>query len=94
MIGKGHLLIHHVPAVIRLKQVEHVRNERNTLAAIAGHPFITTMITTFSDKDCLYMLVCIACLGESLMPLLIDRGIARLLSRRRGFHIPQTSTTF
>ena len=44
-------------AVIRLKQVEHIKNERNTLAAVAGHPFITTMITSFSDRDCLYMLV-------------------------------------
>lgn len=44
-------------AVIRLKQVEHIRNERSTLAAVAGHPFITTLITTFSDRDCLYMLV-------------------------------------
>lgn len=43
--------------VVKLKQVEHVRNERNTLAAVAGHPFITTMITSFSDHDCLYMLV-------------------------------------
>ncbi|MCJ1354403.1 MAG: serine/threonine protein kinase, AGC [Icmadophila ericetorum] len=42
---------------IRLKQVEHVRNERNTLAAVAGHPFITTLITTFSDHDSLYMLL-------------------------------------
>ena len=44
--------------VIRLKQVEHVKNERNTLVAVAGHPFITTLITTFSDHDSLYMLVC------------------------------------
>ncbi|MCJ1307967.1 serine/threonine protein kinase, AGC [Agyrium rufum] len=43
--------------VIRLKQVEHVRNERNTLAAVAGFPFITTLITTFSDRDCLYMVL-------------------------------------
>lgn len=43
--------------VIRLKQVEHIKNERNTLSAVAGHPFITTMITSFSDRDCLYMLV-------------------------------------
>ena len=43
--------------VIRLKQVEHIKNERNTLSVTAGHPFITTMITSFSDKDCLYMLV-------------------------------------
>ena len=44
--------------VIRLKQVEHIRNERATLAVVAGHPFITTLITTFSDRECLYMLVC------------------------------------
>ncbi|KAL2219989.1 camp-dependent protein kinase catalytic subunit [Thermoascus aurantiacus ATCC 26904] len=43
--------------VIKLKQVEHVRNERNTLTAVAGHPFITTLITTFSDDQCLYMLL-------------------------------------
>lgn len=43
--------------VIRLKQVEHVRNERNVLAAVAGHPFITTMIASFQDRDSLYMLL-------------------------------------
>lgn len=43
--------------VIRLKQIEHIRNERNTLSTVAGHPFITTMITSFSDRDCLYMIV-------------------------------------
>src|ERR1700760_3139366 len=43
--------------VIRLKQVEHVRNERNTLAAVAGHPFITTLVASFQDHDTLYMLV-------------------------------------
>lgn len=45
-------------SVIRLKQVEHVRNERNVLAAVAGHPFITTMVASFQDRDSLYMLVC------------------------------------
>lgn len=44
-------------SVIRLKQVEHVRNERNVLAAVAGHPFITTMIASFQDRDTLYMLL-------------------------------------
>jgi serine/threonine protein kinase len=43
--------------VIRLKQVEHVRNERNVLAAVAGHPFITTMVASFQDEDSLYMLL-------------------------------------
>lgn len=43
--------------VIRLKQVEHVRHERNVLSAVAGHPFITTMIASFQDRDSIYMLV-------------------------------------
>ena len=43
--------------VIRLKQIEHIKNERSALSAVAGHPFITTMITSFADRDCLYMLV-------------------------------------
>ncbi|KXT09613.1 hypothetical protein AC579_7649 [Pseudocercospora musae] len=45
------------PDVIRLKQVEHVRNERNVLAAVAGHPFITTMVASFQDQETLYMLL-------------------------------------
>jgi protein kinase A len=44
-------------SVIRLKQVEHVRNERNVLSAVAGHPFITTLVTSFQDHDSLYMLL-------------------------------------
>ena len=43
--------------VIKLKQVEHVRNERKTLAAVVGHPFITTLVASFSDEQNLYMLV-------------------------------------
>lgn len=44
-------------AVIKLKQVEHVRNERKSLAAVAGFPFITNLAASFSDDECLYMLV-------------------------------------
>ena len=43
--------------IIRLKQVEHIRNERTTLSAVAGHPFITKLIRTFADHDSLYMLL-------------------------------------
>ncbi|PSK42424.1 hypothetical protein B9Z65_4338 [Elsinoe australis] len=43
--------------IIRLKQVEHVRNERNVLAGVAGHPFITTMVASFQDHETLYMLL-------------------------------------
>lgn len=44
-------------SVIRLKQVEHVRNERNVLAKVAGHPFITTMVASFQSLESLYMVV-------------------------------------
>ncbi|KAF8859788.1 camp-dependent protein kinase A [Acephala macrosclerotiorum] len=43
--------------VIKLKQVDHVNHERSILADVAGHPFITTLITSFSDHDSLYMLL-------------------------------------
>ena len=75
-----------MPAVIRLKQVEHVRNERNTLAAIAGHPFITTMITSFSDRDCLYMLVSVA--GNwTVTDVLLIRDSSIIVPAARFLHI-------
>lgn len=43
--------------MIKLKQVDHVNHERAVLADVAGHPFITTLITSFSDHDSLYMLL-------------------------------------
>ncbi|KAL4808707.1 kinase-like domain-containing protein [Aspergillus unguis] len=43
--------------VIKLKQVEHVRNERRTLADVSGHPFITNLIASFTDSQSLYMLL-------------------------------------
>lgn len=48
--------------VIKLKQVDHVIQERSVLADVAGYPFITTLITSFSDHDSLYMLVSHSCL--------------------------------
>ncbi|KAG5927482.1 hypothetical protein E4U42_002191 [Claviceps africana] len=43
--------------VIKLKQVDHVRHERSVLADVAGHPFITNLLASFSDHDHLYMLL-------------------------------------
>ena len=43
--------------VIKLKQVDHVRHERAVLADVAGHPFITNLLASFSDRDSLYMLL-------------------------------------
>ena len=39
-------------------KAEIARSGGNVLAAVAGHPFITTLVTTFSDDQSLYMLVC------------------------------------
>lgn len=43
--------------VIKLKQIDHVRHERAILAQVAGHPFITNLLASFSDHDSLYMLL-------------------------------------
>lgn len=43
--------------VIKLKQIDHVRHERAILAEVAGHPFITTLQASFSDRESLYMLL-------------------------------------
>ncbi|RDA82408.1 hypothetical protein CP532_6873 [Ophiocordyceps camponoti-leonardi (nom. inval.)] len=43
--------------VIKLKQVDHVRHERALLADVAGHPFITNLLASFSDRESLYMLL-------------------------------------
>ncbi|KAL2209147.1 serine/threonine-protein kinase [Sarocladium strictum] len=43
--------------VIKLKQIDHVRHERAILAQVAGHPFITNLLGSFSDHDSLYMLL-------------------------------------
>lgn len=42
--------------VIRLKQVEHVRAEKQILAMIE-HPFIVNLLTTFQDEKRLFMLM-------------------------------------
>jgi protein kinase A len=44
-------------AVIRLKQIDHVRNERAILGELRGHPFITNLLTSFSDRESLYLLL-------------------------------------
>ncbi|KAI9163326.1 cAMP-dependent protein kinase catalytic subunit 3 [Paramyrothecium foliicola] len=43
--------------VIKLKQIDHVRHERAVLAEVAGQPFITNLLASFSDRDSLYMLL-------------------------------------
>jgi serine/threonine protein kinase len=43
--------------VIKLKQIDHVRHERSILCDVAGHPFITNLLASFSDYDSLYILL-------------------------------------
>ncbi|KAK4124864.1 kinase-like protein [Parathielavia appendiculata] len=43
--------------VIKLKQIDHVRHERQILADVRGHPFITSFVASFSDHEFLYILL-------------------------------------
>ncbi|TPX10665.1 uncharacterized protein E0L32_008399 [Thyridium curvatum] len=43
--------------VIKLKQIDHVRHERQILGDVSGHPFITNLLASFSDHDFLYLLL-------------------------------------
>lgn len=43
--------------VIKLKQLDHVRHERLILGDVSGHPFITNLLASFSDRDFLYLLL-------------------------------------
>lgn len=43
--------------MIKLKQIDHVRHERQILGEVSGHPFITNLLASFSDHDCLYLLL-------------------------------------
>lgn len=44
-------------AVIKLKQIDHVRHERAILGDVSGHPYITNLMASFSDRDFLYLLL-------------------------------------
>ncbi|KAK4660437.1 cytochrome c oxidase subunit 1 [Podospora pseudocomata] len=43
--------------IIKLKQIDHVRHERQILSDVSGHPFITSFQASFSDHDFLYILL-------------------------------------
>ena len=49
--------------VIRLKQVEHVKNEKNILSQV-HHPFIVKLLWSYKDESNLYMLFPYICGGE------------------------------
>ncbi|XP_076453547.1 cAMP-dependent protein kinase catalytic subunit PRKX-like [Babylonia areolata] len=45
-----------ISQVIRLKQVEHIKNEREILASVS-HPFIVNLVWSHKDQTFLYMLM-------------------------------------
>ena len=49
--------------VIKLKQVEHVKNEKNILSQVQ-HPFIVSLVWSHKDSTSLYMLFPFICGGE------------------------------
>lgn len=59
----GAMKILAISDVIRLKQVEHVKNEKNILQEIR-HPFIVSLRWHYRDSACLYMLLDYVCGGE------------------------------
>lgn len=59
----GAMKILAISDVIRLKQVEHVKNEKNILQEIR-HPFIVNLRWHYRDATCLYMLFDYVCGGE------------------------------
>lgn len=68
--------------VIRLKQVEHVRNEKNILSQVS-HPFIISMHWTHHDRTFLYMLFEYVCGGELFTYL---RNAGRFNSTTSNFY--------
>ncbi|OAA61633.1 cyclic-AMP-dependent protein kinase catalytic [Niveomyces insectorum RCEF 264] len=44
-------------AVVKLKQIDHVRHERRILEDVSGYPFITHLRASFADPDFLYLLL-------------------------------------
>jgi protein kinase A len=67
--------------VIRLKQVDHVQHELRILRDVSGHPFITNLLASFSDRDFLYLVLDYVSGGELFSYLRkfrrFDEGTAR-----------------
>ena len=53
--GKGFALkMLHKKKIIELKQIDHIKNEKNILAGVQ-HPFIVNLVEAFQDKLNLYL---------------------------------------
>ncbi|XP_017482092.1 PREDICTED: protein kinase DC2 isoform X2 [Rhagoletis zephyria] len=68
--------------VIRLKQTEHVKNERNILREIR-HPFVISLEWSTKDDCCLYMIFEYVCGGELFTYL---RNAGRFNSQTSNFY--------
>ncbi|XKL61565.1 hypothetical protein PGB90_008622 [Kerria lacca] len=68
--------------VIRLKQIEHVKNEKNILLEI-NHPFLVTLQWHWHDSNYLYMILDYVCGGELFSYL---RNSGRFTSTAGNFY--------
>lgn len=68
--------------IIRLKQVEHVKNEKNILQEIR-HPFVVNLLWCDRDEICIYMLFEYVCGGELFSYL---RNAGRFTSSTANFY--------
>eukprot|EP00124_Ichthyophonus_hoferi_P003814 Ihof_evm1s358 gene=Ihof_evmTU1s358 len=50
--------------IVRLKQVEHVKAEKEILWTSASHPFIVSLYSAFQDSKSIYMVLEYVCGGE------------------------------
>lgn len=49
--------------IVRMKQVEHIKSEKDILASVR-HPFAVNLHATFQDSNCVYLLMEFARGGE------------------------------
>lgn len=76
--------------VIRLKQIEHVKSEKNILLEI-NHPFLVDMIWHYKDSKCLYMLFPYICGGELFSYL---RSSGRFSANQALFYTAEIVSAF
>jgi serine/threonine protein kinase len=73
--------------VVRLKQVEHIRNEKNILMSI-NHPFLVTLFAVAQDKRNLYMVLEFIIGGELFTHL---RKAGKFTNEHGRFYAAQVS---
>lgn len=76
--------------IVRLKQVEHVLNEKQILASV-NHPFIVNLLCTFKDTKNLYMLLEYVVGGELFSHL---RKSVRFPNEKTRFYAAEIVSAF